>query len=102
MKKHFTLLILMTCLLTMTACGDNGLRKSPYTCDEMEAYLEKKYQTDFVILSRTEHYDSYFESLHMVEYVIQCGQDREDTFTAIDQHDGGMAGWNVTDDYMWK
>ncbi len=65
----------------------------------MEAYLEEKYQKDFIVLSRMEHYDSYTENLQKVEYEIQCEQDSEDTFTAIDQHDGGMAGWNVTDNY---
>ena len=75
------------------------MRKAPYTADEMETYLEEKYEKDFVVLSRTEHYDSYFETLQMVEYEIQCKQDVEDTFIAIDRHDGGMAGWNVTDKY---
>lgn len=56
----------------------------------MEAYLEEKYQKDFIVLSRMEHYDSYTENLQKVEYEIQCEQDSEDTFTAIDQHDGGM------------
>ena len=102
MKRYFALLNLIIWLFTMTACGDDGLRKAPYTSDEMEAYLEEKYQKDFVVLSRTEHYDSYFETLQMVEYEIQCEQDGEDTFTAIDQHDGGMAGWNVTDKYRSK
>lgn len=30
------------------------------------------------------------KNIQKVEYEIQCEQDSEDTFTAIDQHDGGM------------
>ena len=74
----------------MTACGDDGLRKAPYTSDEMED-IRKKISKDFAALSRTEHYDSYFETLQMVEYEIQWTR-CEDTFTAIDQHDGGIPG----------
>lgn len=102
MKRYFIILILIIYLLSLTACGEEWVRKAPYNADEMEAYLEEKYQIDFIILSRTEYYDSYFETLQRVEYEIQCKQDGEDTFIAIDQHDGGMAGWNVTDKYTSK
>lgn len=54
MKKYFVLFNLIICIFIMTACGDAGLRKSPYTADEMELYLKEKYQKEFVVLSRTE------------------------------------------------
>ena len=80
----------------LSAC-DDGLRKAPYSKQDMEEYLEDTYEADLVILSRTEIYDSEFETLQKVEYEIGYADDREETFYLIDIHDGGMAGWNVNE-----
>lgn len=96
----------MTCLLMtgmvfmMTGCQRDGLRRQAYTEEELEAYLEDKYEEEFTVLSRTEVYDSYTQALQQVEYEIQCDSDSDIIFTALDKHDGGMAGWSVSDDFQ--
>lgn len=92
MKKYLVLLNLIICLVLMTACDGKLLRKSPYSVREMEEYLEETYQDDFVVLTRTECYDSQNGTLYQVEYHVQCG---EDEYKVVDDHCSGVAGWNV-------
>lgn len=103
MQKAYSFIIclLMTGIVLMaTGCQNNGLRRQAYTEEELEAYLEDKYEEEFTILSRTEVYDSYTQALQQVEYEIQCDSDPDIVFSALDKHDGGMAGWNVSDEFQ--
>lgn len=45
------LMLILSCLV-LSAC-DDGLRKAPYSKQDMEEYLEDAYEEDLVILSRT-------------------------------------------------
>lgn len=102
MKCKFSIIsifLILFCLLCFTGCQDEPLRKAEYSKEEMEAYLEKAYHAEFTVLTRTEVYDSYFETLQKVEYEVQYDENPDLVFTAVDMHDGGMAGWNVTDTF---
>lgn len=101
MKKSIKIQVILTLILSclvLSAC-DDGLRKSPYSKQDMEEYLEDAYEADLVILSRTVIYDSEFGTLQKVEYEIGYADGREETFYLVDMHDGGMAGWNVSEYY---
>lgn len=94
-KIQVILTLILSCLM-LSAC-DDGLRKAPYSKQDMEEYLEDVYEEDLVILSRTEIYDPEFGTLQKVEYEIGYADGREETFYLIDMHDGGFAGWNVNE-----
>ena len=94
-KIQVILTLILSCLM-LSAC-DDGLRKAPYSKQDMEEYLEDVYEEDLVILSRTEIYDPEFGTLQKVEYEIGYAVGREETFYLIDMHDGGFVGWNVNE-----
>ena len=94
-KIQVILTVILSCLM-LSAC-DDGLRKAPYSEQDMEDYLEAAYEEKLVILSRTEIYDPEFGTVQKVEYEIGYADGREETFYLIDMHDGGMAGWNVNE-----
>ena len=81
---------------------DSMLRRNPYTKEEFEAYLEEKYSEEFTILSRKEIYS--LDVLCKIEDEVQWDGDTGVVFQANDLHDGGMAGWNVYDEWeqVWK
>lgn len=98
---HAIICLLMAGMVfMMTGCQSDGLRKQAYTEEELEVYLEDKYEEEFTVLSRTEVYDSYTQALQQVEYEIQCDSDSSIVFSALDKQDGGMAGWSVSDDFQ--